>query len=181
MADCFWSMFLLLQIEYCSYDFSLDLNPPNLKLISSPDVIEGSSLVLSCEVDASKPIIYQWYKGSQQVQGQLYPGIKKLCQEKLTANCLNLTKKTTWIKRTAVTVATSPLENERWLNVQMIFRCHGHLPPWTHHVILTLIRSHKTSHQLWNDVVFLCLMYVLFRSCVQGIVSLFTLIFENPL
>ena len=88
-------MFLLLQIAYCSYDFSLDLNPPNLKLISSPDVIEGSSLVLSCEVDASKPIIYQWYKGSQQVQGQLYPGIKKLCQEKLTANCLNLTKKTT--------------------------------------------------------------------------------------
>lgn len=88
-------MFLLLQIAYCSYDFSLDLNPPNLKLISSPDVIEGSSLVLSCEVDASKPIIYRWYKGSQQVQGQLYPGIKKLCQEKLTANCLNLTKKTT--------------------------------------------------------------------------------------
>ena len=113
VKGCFWSMFFTPQIAYCPYDFFLDLNPPNLKLISSPEVIEGSSLVLSCEVDASKPIIYRWYKGSQQLQGQSYLGIKKNCQEKLTVNCLKLIKKTTWMKRTAITVVTSPLENER--------------------------------------------------------------------
>ena len=44
------------------YTISLDLNRPQLKLFPSENVYESDSVVMTCDVDGTKPIVYQWYK-----------------------------------------------------------------------------------------------------------------------
>ena len=42
--------------------FHLDLNTPSLRFLPSENVYEGESVVMTCDVDGSKPISYRWYK-----------------------------------------------------------------------------------------------------------------------